>query len=236
MKVTYFGHSCLLVDVAGTKLLFDPFVTGNPATTGLVDVDAIPADYVLLSHGHADHVGDAQAILKRTGATLISNFEIVSWFTGRGVKKAHPMNHGGGFNFPFGRVHYVSAIHSSVLPDGSYGGNPGGFVIATPGGTFYFSGDTALTMDMKLIGEDHRIDWAALCIGDNFTMGPRDAARCAQWVGTTEVVGIHYDTFPPIVIDHAAAREEFARAGVNLHLLGIGRSTVPCAARTGQAD
>ena len=227
MKVTYFGHSCLLVEVAGFKLLFDPFIAGNPLTVGLVDVASIEADFVLLSHGHADHVADAKAILDRTGAMLISNYEIVTWFAAQGCTHGHPMNHGGSFDFPFGRVKYVSAIHSSMLPDGSYGGNPGGFVVETAEGAFYFSGDTALTYDMQLIGADHTIAWAAICLGDNFTMGPRDAVKCATWVGTKQVLGIHFDTFPPIAIDHAAAKNLFADAGIALHLLPVAGTFVP---------
>jgi L-ascorbate metabolism protein UlaG (beta-lactamase superfamily) len=223
MKTTYLGHSTLLVETAGTRLLFDPFISPNPLAAA-IDIEGIGADYVLLSHGHADHVADAEAILKRTGATLISNYEIVTWFGGKGIEKAHPLNHGGGFVFPFGRVDYVAAVHSSVLPDGTYGGNPGGFVVTTDEGSFYFSGDTALTMDMKILAEKYELSWAALCLGDNFTMGPRDAATAARWVGAKEVIGMHFDTFPPIAIDHASARAEFANAGVKLHLLQPGET------------
>ena len=223
MKATYLGHSTLLVETAGSRLLFDPFISPNPLAAG-IDINSIEADYVLLSHGHADHVADAEAILKRTGAMLISNYEIVTWFGGKGIEKAHPLNHGGGFVFPFGRVDYVAAVHSSMLPDGGYGGNPGGFVVTTAEGSFYFSGDTALTMDMKILGEKYQLGWAALCLGDNFTMGPKDAATAARWVGAKEVIGIHFDTFPPIAIDHEAARAEFAGTGVKLHLLKPGES------------
>lgn len=223
-KLTFYGHACFAVELAdGTRLLFDPFITPNELAKG-IDVDAIEADYVLVTHGHADHLADAGAILKRTGATLVSNFEIVSWFGAKGVDKAHPMNHGGGFNFPFGRVTYVNAVHSSSLPDGSYGGNPGGFVIETAGECFHVSGDTALHADQKILGERFRLDFAVLCIGDNFTMGPADAALAAQWLGAKRVVGVHYDTFPPIVIDHDAARGEFADRGVELLLPAIGET------------
>ena len=223
MKITYLGHSSLLVETAGTNLLFDPFITANPLAAG-IDIEALAPDYVLLSHGHGDHVADAEAILKGSGAMLISNYEIVTWFGNRGIENVHPLNHGGGFTFPFGRVQYVTAIHSSMLPDGSYGGNPGGFVVTTPDGAFYFSGDTALTHDMKLIGEDNHLAWAAICLGDNFTMGSKDAARAANWVGAKEVVGLHFDTFPPIVIDHDEAVAEFAKYGARLHLLKPGEA------------
>lgn len=221
MKVTWFGHSSLLVEAGGKNLLFDPFITPNELARD-VDVDAVPADYVLISHGHQDHLADAESILNRTGATLISNFEIVSWYGGKGCANGHPLNHGGGFDFDFGRVTYVNAIHSSSLPDGSYGGNPGGFVVESEEGNFYFSGDTALTRDMTLFGEIAPLDWAALCIGDNFTMGPRDAVRAAEFAGVTKVLGIHYDTFPPIRIDHEAAVNLFAAQGRELILATIG--------------
>src|SRR5215472_10049654 len=204
MKVTYYGHSCFGVEVGGKNLLFDPFITGNELARN-VDVKKIPADYILISHGHSDHVGDAVAIAKRTGATMVSNFEITQWAGKQGVPKAHPLNHGGGHQFEFGRVKFVNAIHSSSLPDGTYGGNPGGFVVETAEGVFYYSGDTALTMDMKLIGEAQQLKFAALCIGDNFTMDVIDAVRAAEFVKCNEILGLHYNTFPPIHIDTGAA-------------------------------
>lgn len=221
MKVTYYGHSCFLVDTGSHTLLFDPFIRPNPKAAH-VDPAALRPDFVLVTHGHGDHLADAEEILKRTGATLISNYEIVCWFQQKGISNAHPLNHGGGANFPFGRVQYVTAIHSSTLPDGSSGGNPGGFVVTTPAGAFYASGDTALTLDMKILGERHSLAFAALCIGDNFTMGPDDAALAAEWTGVKHVLGIHYDTFPPIEIDHAAAKAAFTARRITLHLPHIG--------------
>ncbi len=223
MKLTYYGHSCFAVEVGGAILLFDPFVTPNPMA-GAVDIHSLPADVILISHGHFDHVADAVTLAERTGAQVISNFEICEWLGKQGIAKTHPMNHGGGHTFGFGRVKYVSAIHSSVLPDGSYGGNPGGFVARTPDGAFYYAGDTALTLDMKLIPEDGPLDFAVLPIGDNFTMGAEDAARAAGFVRTRHVVGVHYNTFPPIEIDRERAREAFAQAGVTLHLPAIGET------------
>jgi len=223
MRITYYGHSCFSVETGSHTLLFDPFITPNPQAAH-IDVDSLRPDFVLVTHGHADHLADAEAILQRSGATLISNYEIVCWFQAKGIAKAHPLNHGGAAAFPFGRAKYVTAIHSSQLPDGSYGGNPGGFVITTPAGAFYASGDTALTSDMKILGERHALDFAALCIGDNFTMGPEDAALAAEWVGVKQVLGIHYDTFPPIEIDRAAATAAFAARGITLHLPAIGAS------------
>ena len=161
MKVTYYGHACFAAQVANKTLLFDPFITGNELAKA-IDVKTVPADYILISHGHADHLADAAEIAKRTGATIVSNYEVTVWFNQQGLPKTHPLNHGGGWGFDFGRVKFVNAIHSSSLPDGTYGGNPGGFVVESADGNFYYSGDTALTMDMKLIGESTRLAFAAL--------------------------------------------------------------------------
>lgn len=221
MRVTYYGHASFAVQVANRTLLFDPFITGNELASH-IKVDEIPADYILISHGHADHLADAGAIAKRTGATLISNYEVIVWFGKQGLEKGHPLNHGGGHQFDFGRVQLVNAVHSSSLPDGSYGGNPGGFVVQTGEGNFYYSGDTALTMDMKLIGESIKLRFAALPIGDNFTMGIDDAIRAADFVRCGEILGLHYDTFLPIRIDAQSAVAKFKSAAKNLYLLKPG--------------
>jgi L-ascorbate metabolism protein UlaG (beta-lactamase superfamily) len=218
MKVTYYGHACFAVEVNRRTLLFDPFITPNELARS-VDGNKVPADYILISHGHQDHLADATGIARRTGATIISNFELTVWFNQQGMPKTHPLNHGGSYSFDFGRVKFVNAIHSSSLPDGSYGGNPGGFVVESAEGNFYYSGDTALTMDMKLIGESTRLTFAVLCIGDNFTMGVDDAVKAAEFVRCNEILGVHYDTFPPIMIDQQAAIEKFKRAHKRLHLL-----------------
>jgi L-ascorbate metabolism protein UlaG (beta-lactamase superfamily) len=222
MRLTYYGHSCFAVETAGSTLLFDPFITPNGLAKS-IDVDSIKADYILISHGHFDHVSDAVAIAQRTGAEVIANFEVATWLGKQGVESVRPMNHGGGADLGCGRVKYVAAIHSSSLPDGSYGGQPGGFVVTSnDGGSFYFAGDTALMLDMKLIAEEFKLSFAVLPIGDNFTMGAADAAKAADFVGCDDVIGVHYDTFPPIVIDHEAAQATFAAAGKRLHLLKIG--------------
>lgn len=223
MKVTYYGHACIAVEAAGRTLLFDPFISANELARA-IDVNAVPADYILISHGHVDHIADAAAIAKRTGAAAISNFEITQWLAKKGVQNVHPLNHGGTIRLDFGRVKFVNAIHSSSLPNGDYAGNPGGFVVETPEGNFYFSGDTALTMDMKLIGETTQLKFAALCIGDTFTMGVEDAIRAAEFIRCDQILGIHYDTFPPIKIDHEQAIGRFRAAGKKLHLLRIGES------------
>lgn len=223
MNATFYGHSCFSVDINGYKVLFDPFISPNEKASD-IDIDSIQADYVLISHGHEDHVADAESILKRTGATLISNYEIVCWFGEKGIENVHPLNHGGSVKLPFGKVKFVNAVHSSVLPDGTYGGNPGGFVVESDAGNFYFSGDTALTYDMKILGEFHELDWAVLCIGDNFTMGYEDAAICAEWIGVDNVLGTHFDTFPYIEIDQSAARQHFLNKGKQLFLPAIGET------------
>lgn len=223
MKVTYYGHACFAARVAGKTLLFDPFITGNELAKA-IDVKTVPADYILISHGHADHMADAAEIAKRTGATIVSNYEVTIWFNHLGLLKTHPLNHGGGWRFDFGRVKFVNAVHSSSLPDGTYGGNPGGFVVETAEGNFYYSGDTALTTDMKLIGESTPLNFAALPIGDNFTMGIEDAIKAAEFVRCREILGLHYNTFPPIQIDPSAAIERFKAAHQHLHLLLPGES------------
>jgi L-ascorbate metabolism protein UlaG (beta-lactamase superfamily) len=221
MNFTYYGHSCFAVELGGRVLLFDPFITPNPLAAG-VDVNSVRADYILVSHGHEDHLADAVSLAKRTGAMVVANYEVATWLGRKGAGKVHPLNHGGGWGFDFGRVKLVNAIHSSSLPDGTYGGNPGGFVVESAQGNFYYCGDTALTMDMKLIGESTRLTFAALCIGGNFTMDAADAAKAAGFIDCNEIVGVHYDTFPPIKIDHEEAVKKFQAAGKRLHLLKIG--------------
>ena len=227
MKLTYYGHSSFLVETKGTKLLFDPFISPNPLVGKAekkIDIDAIEADFILLSHGHEDHVADAETIAKKNSAKVISSFEIVTWMGEKGVE-GHPMNHGGHWQFDYGTLKYVSAVHSSVLPDGTYGGNPGGFVLWNDEGCFYFAGDTALTMDMKLIPMTcPALDFAILPIGDNFTMGYRDAFHASDFIECNTVVGCHYDTFGFIEIDHEAAKKAFADQGKELILLPIGKS------------
>lgn len=223
MKLTYYGHSAFGVETKGRRLLFDPFISPNQLAKG-INVHALKADYLLISHGHGDHLADAEAIGKRSGAKVVSSFEIVSWFEHKGLP-GHPMNLGGKVTFDFGTVKYVNAVHSSVLPDGAYGGNPGGFVVWNDEACFYFAGDTALTMDMKLLPlVCPPLDFAILPIGDNFTMGYEDAVIASDYIGCNKVIGCHYDTFGYIKIDHDAAKKAFADKGKELILLPIGES------------
>ncbi len=224
MQVTYYGHSCFSVNISGKKLLFDPFITPNELAAGKVSADTVEADYILLSHGHADHVADAVSIAQRTGAIVIASWEIAEWLGKQGVKKAHPMNTGGKWDFGDFTVKCVVAQHSSGLPDGSYGGNPMGFIIYSAEGNFYYSGDTALTLDMQLIPKWVKLNFAILPIGDNFTMDAKDAAECSKMIDCKNIMGVHYDTFGFIKIDHDAARQAFDAVGAKLTLLKIGET------------
>jgi L-ascorbate metabolism protein UlaG (beta-lactamase superfamily) len=222
MKTTYYGQSTIMIETEGKKLLFDPFITPNPAAKD-IDITSLKPDYILVSHGHGDHVADLVAIQKDSGAKIICIAEIAGWLGKQGIEDAHGMNIGGGFNFDFGRVKMVNAIHSSTMPDGAAGGNPAGFVITTKDKKIYFAGDTALTYDMKLL-EDENLDWAFLPIGDNYTMGIDDAIKACSFINCKNVIGVHYDTFPVIKIDLDEAKEKFIKAGLNLKLPALGET------------
>lgn len=224
MKFTYYGHACFAVEIKGKKILFDPFITPNELTHNIVSLDDIECDYIFISHGHGDHIADAVTLAQKTGATCVAAFEVTDWLQKQGVEKVHPMNTGGKWNFGFGIVKCVVAQHSSGLPDGSYGGNPMGFVFITDEKDFYYSGDTALTLDMQLIPRWAKVDFAVLPIGDNFTMDAEDAVTAAEFVQTRKVVGVHYDTFGFIKIDHLQARRHFSEKGLQLLLPAIGES------------
>src|SRR3954453_20395548 len=223
MKFTYYGHACFAVQAAGKPLFFDPFISPNPLAKK-IGVSKVAADFILVSHGHGDHVADVIDIANRTGAKVIAPFEVGSWFEGKGVKNVQSMNHGGAAQMDFGRVKLTSAIHSSSMPDGSYGGNPAGFVIESGDGNFYYSGDTALTLDMKLVGESTQLNFAVFPIGDFFTMGIDDAVRAAEFVGVKKFVGVHYDTFPPITLDQDGAKRVAQAADMELLLPAIGET------------
>lgn len=223
MKLTYFGHACFAVEMAGKNILFDPFIASNELAKN-IDINSIKADYILLSHGHSDHVEDCVKMAKKNNSIVVGAFEVTEWIANKGIDKTHGMNHGGKWRFEFGEIKSVNAIHSSSLPDGSYGGNPMGFILTSDRKKFYYSGDTALTMDMQLIPKWGKLDFAVLCIGDNFTMGYEDAIEAAKMVQCTKVIGVHYDTFEWIKIDHQKVKKAFTGAGITLYLPAIGDS------------
>jgi len=221
MKITYLGHASLAIETNGKNIIVDPFITENELAKH-IDVTALKADYILITHAHGDHIADVELIAKNTGATIVSNAEIAGHYQAKGFN-THPMNHGGSWNFDFGKVRYVNAIHSSSFPDGSYGGQPGGFVIEADK-KIYIAGDTALTYDMKLIPLRTKLDLAILPIGSNFTMDDEDAAIAAEYVQVTRVLGYHYDTFGYIKINHEHAKQVFSSKQKELILLEVGSS------------
>jgi L-ascorbate metabolism protein UlaG (beta-lactamase superfamily) len=225
MNITYYGHSCFGVEVNGKHLLFDPFISPNGLAKS-IDLSTIKADYILVSHGHEDHIADAVSIAKRTGATVICAHEIHNWLQKQGVTNTHPMNIGGKSKFDFGNVKCVLAVHSSSLPDGSYGGNPMGFIIESSQANFYFAGDTALTYDMKLIGNYRSVNFAFLPIGDTYTMGVDNAILAAEYINCNKIIGMHYDTFDAIKINKEEAVKKFAQSGRELLLFNVGESLV----------
>lgn len=212
MKLTYYGHSSFGVEIKGRKIVFDPFITHNELARS-IDVNRIEADYIFVSHGHGDHISDLVTLAARTGAKVVGAFELTEWVAKQGVSNVHPMNTGGKWQFDFGTVKCVVAHHSGGLPDGSYGGNPMGFLFMTGEGNFYYSGDTALTFDMELIPRWAKLDFAMLPIGDNFTMGVDDAIIAAEFIECNRIVGMHYDTFGYIKIDKEEASRKFTAAG-----------------------
>jgi len=220
MKITYLGHASLAIEVADKHIIVDPFITGNELAKH-IDINSLKADYILITHAHQDHILDVETIAKNTGAKIMSNFEIVNHFGAIGID-GHPMNHGGSWQFDFGKVTYTNAIHTSSFPDGSYGGQPGGFVLETKEGNIYIAGDTALTMDMKLIPMQTKLDLAILPIGDNFTMGIESAVIASDFVGCNKILGYHYDTFGYIEINHKNAMDAFKKKDKELILLEIG--------------
>ncbi len=223
MQVTYYGHSCFLVEANGKRLLFDPFISGNPLAKE-IDLKKIKADFILVSHGHIDHTLDLVSLAQQTGAVVISNWEIGQWLLKQGIKNIHQMNTGGHWIFDFGKVKCVHAVHSSSLPDGTYGGNPMGFLIETSKENFYYAGDTALHYDMKLIGDYKKMDFAFLPIGNNFTMGIDNAVIASDFIKCDKIVGMHYDSFDTVVIDHKEAKRKFELSGKELLLMKVGET------------
>lgn len=223
MQLTYYGHATFSVVIQGKTILFDPFFTGNPSIEN-IDINTLKPDFIFISHGHGDHIGDAVAIAKNSGALVIAAPEVAGWLGNQGVENLHPINHGSPIDFDFGKVRAVNALHSSGLPDGSYGANPLGFVFTTGEGNFYYAGDTGLAMDMQLIPYWTKLDFALLPIGGNFTMDYEDAAIASDFIKCNNIVGIHYNTFEFIKINTQKAEEYFKNKGKHLHLPSPGET------------
>jgi L-ascorbate metabolism protein UlaG (beta-lactamase superfamily) len=223
MKFTFLGHAAGYLETDSDKFLFDPFLTGNPKAA--VSADQVDPTYILLTHGHGDHVGDAVAISKRTGAPIITTFELANWLGAQGAETI-AMNHGGWGKFPFGRVRFTVAFHSSSTIEAGgrplYLGEAAGIVLETEGKIIYHAGDTALFSDMRLIGEDAPIDLALLPIGEHFTMGPKDAAKAVGFLAPKRVVPIHYSTFPQLVGDPQQFASLAKGTGAEVCVLGPG--------------
>lgn len=224
MKITFYGHACVGIEVSGKSILIDPFISANPKASH-IDVDALKADYILLTHAHQDHILDVETIAKNNNSVIVSNYEIATHYGSKGFQY-HPMNHGGSWQFEFGKVKYVPAIRTSSFTDGSYGGQPGGFVIEGEHKNIYIAGDTSLTMEMNLIPVRTELDLAILPIGSNFTMDVDDAIIASDFLKCDKILGYHYDTFGYIMIDHTLAKKKFFDAGKDLMLLEIGESIV----------
>ena len=222
MKTIYYGHSSVLLELGSVQVLFDPFISPNPKAAH-IDINGLKPDYIVLSHAHGDHVADVAASQQNSGATVMAVVETAEWVGRQGVPESHVVgfNFGGTVKTDFGTIKMVYALHTNAAPDGQYGGVPAGFVLKSGNKTLYFAGDTALTMEMKLL-EHMGIDWAFLPIGGHFTMDVDDAITACKFINCKRVVGIHYDTFPPITIDKEEAIKKFADAGLDLHLLDIG--------------
>lgn len=224
MKIKYIGHACISILIDDVEILVDPFITGNPLLKD-VDIEQFNPDYILITHAHQDHVLDVEKIAKQSNAQLISNAEIIGYYAQKGIVNGHAMNTGGSFNFPFGRVTSTIAFHSSSFADGSHGGNPNGYLINIREKQIYIAGDTALTHEMKLLPKLYgKIDCSILPIGGNFTMGAKEAVLAAEFLKCQKVFGYHFDTFPPIKINHEETKIIFTKKNIELILPNIGES------------
>lgn len=222
IKYTFVGHATYILEIGGKTIVIDPFFTSNPLTQ--ISADSVNPDFIIVSHGHFDHVEDLVAMAKRTGAKVISNFEIVGWLQKQGIENVHPQHLGGGFTHEFGHLKLTIAHHGSGLPDGSYGGNPAGLLITAEGKRLYFACDTALFLEMELYGRGG-VDLFVVPIGDNFTMGPDDALEAVKMVKPKVAVPCHYNTWPPIVQDADAwAKRVEAETDTKVHALAPGES------------
>lgn len=222
MQFTYYGHSCFLISNDQVKILVDPFISGNELAKD-IQIEQLEADYMLISHGHADHILDAEAIALRTGAKVICSYEVHEWLNAKGVSNTLPMNTGGQCDLDAFHIRCTVAQHSSGLPDGNYGGNPMGFILTLKGESIYYSGDTALTLDMQLVPLWANIKTCIFPIGDHFTMGVEDAIRASEFVKCNKIIGVHFNTFGYIRIDEDACMLKCRDAGVELMIPRIGQ-------------
>lgn len=223
MLITNFGHSCFQIEHNGTKILFDPFIRPNELASA-IDFSSIRPDVVAISHGHSDHIADAEDVIRQSKAAFFCNWEIYTWLTNKGLTNGHPMNTGGSKQCDWGKISLTPALHSSSLPDGSYGGSANGICIEIADKSIYFAGDTDLFGDMSLIARKRKPQLAFLPIGDNFTMDAESAVEAAKLLNVRRVIGMHYDTFPYILIDHEKAKQIFQLAGIELILMKIGET------------
>lgn len=212
-----------MVKTGGKNILFDPFITPNPLAQE-IEVAEIKPDVILVTHAHGDHIADLISIAQQSKAVVVSSYEIAEWVNQQGYENTIPMNIGGTVDLGAFKAKMVNAVHSSTFPDGRAGGNPAGFVVYNDEDCFYYAGDTALHMDMQLIAADFKLGFAFLPIGDHFTMGVDDAVRAAEFIRCDEVIGMHYNTFPPIEINKDMAIAAFEANGLNLNLMNINQS------------
>ncbi len=222
MQLTYYGHAAFQIDTGRAKILFDPFISGNPHTADVVTADELSPDVIVLTHAHGDHWGDTMDIARRSGALVVANIEITNYVQANGHDHVHPMNTGGASNFEWGRLKQTYACHSSSFPDGTYGGNPNGYLLEVANRCVYAAGDTCPFAEMAWIGEDHAIDVALLPIGDCFTMGPEDSIRAARMLRPALVVPVHYNTFPAITADIGKWKALMDEAGFAARILSPG--------------
>ncbi len=222
MKITYYGHACFGININDTNIIVDPFITENPLAKN-IDINTLKADYILVTHAHYDHILDVEVIAKNNDSLIIANYEVSTYFGNKGLN-AHPVNHGGTFKTENFSAKYTTAVHTSSFPDGSYGGEAGGFLLTTKDDSIYIAGDTALSYDMKLIPLWTNLDLAILPIGDNFTMGYKDAILASDFIECDKIIGCHYDTFPPIEISKHKVQKAFIDKNKELILLNIGDS------------
>ena len=222
MKFTYYGHSTFSIELNKKIFLFDPFISGNELAKD-INLNSLKADYILVSHGHDDHTADLVQVAKNTRALVICSYEIYMWLQNKGVTNVHPMNFGS-YDFEFGTLTFFQAQHSSSLGDGTYAGAAGGFILKSDHGNFYYSGDTSLMLDMQLVSHYAKPDVAILPVGGNFTMNVRDALKATEFIQCDNVIGVHFDTFGYVKIDHDASIKMFANAGKKLLLPEVGES------------